>query len=143
MGKGVRILPISISNTSGDLQHAVKYYDMGPPALLPVRSKVCCGLLSPFKIHRLGGAVVTVLATGYKGRGFKPGSYSFTTSALDGGVSGQSHAPAALYPRRKDPRYPLYRRLGWPQSRSGQRRWMKNPFASVGDRTTLSRSSSP
>jgi hypothetical protein len=44
-------------------------------------------------------------------------SYSFLTSALDG-VSGQHHAPAALYPRGKDPRYPLYRRLGGPQSRS-------------------------
>jgi hypothetical protein len=29
-------------------------------------------------------------------------SYSFTTSALDG-VSGQGHAPAALYSRVKDP----------------------------------------
>jgi hypothetical protein len=37
------------------------------------------------------------------------------------GVSGQHHAPAALYPRGKDPRYPLYRRLGGPQSRSGHR----------------------
>jgi hypothetical protein len=34
-------------------------------------------------------------------------SYSFTTSALDG-VSGQRHAPAALYPPRKDPQYPLH-----------------------------------
>jgi hypothetical protein len=39
------------------------------------------------------------------------------------GVSGQRHAPAALYPRRKDPRYPLVKRLGGPQSRSG--RWGK------------------
>jgi hypothetical protein len=38
-------------------------------------------------------------------------SYSFTTSALDG-MSGQRHAPAALYPQGMDPRYPLYRRLG-------------------------------
>jgi hypothetical protein len=37
------------------------------------------------------------------------------------GVSGQHHAPAALYPGRKDLRYPLYRRLGGPQSRSGHR----------------------
>jgi hypothetical protein len=37
------------------------------------------------------------------------------------GVSGQHHAPAALYPRGKDPRYPLDRRLGGPQSRSGPR----------------------
>jgi hypothetical protein len=34
-------------------------------------------------------------------------------------VSGQLHAPAAL-PLGKSPRYPLYRRLGGPQSRSGQ-----------------------
>jgi hypothetical protein len=45
-------------------------------------------------------------------------SYSFSTSALDG-VSGQRHAPAVIYPRGKDPQYPLYRRLGRPQSRSG------------------------
>jgi hypothetical protein len=38
------------------------------------------------------------------------------TSALDG-VGGQPHAPAAL-PLRKT-RYPLYRRLGGPQGRSG------------------------
>jgi hypothetical protein len=37
------------------------------------------------------------------------------------GVSSQRHAPAALYPRGKDPRYPLYWRLGGPQSRSGHR----------------------
>jgi hypothetical protein len=47
-------------------------------------------------------------------------SYLFPTSALDG-MSGLRHAPAAPYPRRKDPRYPLYRRLGGPQSRSGHR----------------------
>jgi hypothetical protein len=34
-------------------------------------------------------------------------------------VSGQGHAPAALYPRGKT-RYPLYRRLGGPQGRSGR-----------------------
>jgi hypothetical protein len=32
----------------------------------------------------------------------KYSSYSFLTSAVDG-VSGQRHAPAALYPRGKDP----------------------------------------
>jgi hypothetical protein len=44
------------------------------------------------------------------------------------GVSGQRHAPAALYPWGKDPRYPLYRRLGGPQSRSGHRGYRKNPL---------------
>jgi hypothetical protein len=69
-------------------------------------------------------------------------SYSFTTSALDG-VSGQRHAPAAFYPRGKDPRYLLDRRLSGPQSRSGHRGYRKNPFASVGDRTSIVQSSSP
>jgi hypothetical protein len=32
------------------------------------------------------------------------------------GVSGQRHASAALYPRGKNPRYPLDRRLGGPQT---------------------------
>jgi len=31
-------------------------------------------------------------------------SYSFTTSALDVGVSGERYAPPALYPRGKGPR---------------------------------------
>jgi hypothetical protein len=39
------------------------------------------------------------------------------TLAIDG-VGGQLHAPAALPPGKT--RYPLYRRLGGPQSRSGQ-----------------------
>jgi hypothetical protein len=43
-----------------------------------------------------------------------PSSYSFSTSALNV-VSGQRHAPAALYPRGKDPRYPL----GWVDPRAG------------------------
>jgi hypothetical protein len=37
------------------------------------------------------------------------------------GVGGQLYAPTALYPRGKDPRYPLYSRLGGPQSRSEHR----------------------
>jgi hypothetical protein len=45
------------------------------------------------------------------------------------GVSGQHHAPATLYPRGKDPRYPLYRRLGWTQ------RLDEKSSVSVGDRT--------
>jgi hypothetical protein len=47
-------LPISTWNTSRDLLRALKSYDMGPPALLPIRRKACCGLLSPLKMHRLG-----------------------------------------------------------------------------------------
>jgi hypothetical protein len=48
------------------------------------------------------------------------------------GVSGQHHAPAALYPRGKDPRYPVDKRLGGPQSRSGRRGQKKNPLPLLG-----------
>jgi hypothetical protein len=37
------------------------------------------------------------------------------------GVSGQRHDPAALYPRGNNPRYPLDRRQGGSQTRSGHR----------------------
>ena len=43
----------------------------------------------------------------------------------DGGVGGQHHAPAALPPGKN--RYPLYRRLGRPQGRSGRVRKISPP----------------
>jgi hypothetical protein len=55
-------------------------------------------------------------------------------------VSGQHHTPTALYPRGKEPRYPLYRRLGGPQSRSGRTDQRKNPLPLSGIKP---RSSSP
>jgi hypothetical protein len=45
---------------------------------------------------------------------------SFSTSALNGGEWSASRPGRAL-PPGKDPRYPLDRRLGGPQSRSGRR----------------------
>ena len=60
--------------------------------------------------------------------------YSFTlslTSALDG-VGGQRYAPAALPPGKT--RYPLYRRLGGPQGRSG-RVWEISPPPGFDPRT--------
>jgi len=53
--------------------------------------------------------------------------YSYTlslTSAIDG-VAGQRHALAALPPGKT--RYQLYRRLGWPQGRSGRVRKISPP----------------
>jgi hypothetical protein len=53
--------------------------------------------------------------------------YSFTlslTSAIDG-VGGQRHAAAASPPGKT--RYPLYRRLGGPQGRSGRVRKISPP----------------
>jgi hypothetical protein len=57
----------------------------------------------------------------------KCSSYSFLTSALDGGEWSASRPDRAL-PRGKNPRYPLYRRLSVPQSRSGHRGYRKNPL---------------
>ena len=48
-----------------------------------------------------------------------------STSALDG-VGGQLHAPAALPPVKTQ--YPKYRRLGWPQDRSGRVRKISPPL---------------
>jgi hypothetical protein len=50
------------------------------------------------------------------------------------GVSGQRHAPAVLYYRGKEPRYPLDRRLGGPQLIWTQR-LEKKLFSSAGDQT--------
>jgi hypothetical protein len=51
----------------------------------------------------------------------------FLTSALDGGESGQLHVPTALS-QGKSPRYPLDRKLGGLQSRSGRCGVEKNPL---------------
>jgi hypothetical protein len=47
-------------------------------------------------------------------------SYSVLTKTLDGG-EGQHHARLYFTPWGRDPQYPLYRRLGGPQSWSGHR----------------------
>jgi hypothetical protein len=36
------------------ISHAIKPYDMGPPALLPIGKKVCCGFLSLLIIYCFG-----------------------------------------------------------------------------------------
>jgi hypothetical protein len=69
-------------------------------------------------------------------------SYSFSTSALDGGEWSVSRPGRALDPG-KGPRYPMYSRLGGPQRWSGHRVQSKNTFASAEDRTSIARSSSP
>jgi hypothetical protein len=53
------------------------------------------------------------------------------------GVSDQRHVPFVIYPREKNYRYPLYRRLGGPQSRSGHRGQRKNPLTSAWNRTPV------
>jgi len=51
----------------------------------------------------------------------------YLTSVLDG----QLHAPSAL-PPRKEPWYPLDKRMGGPQSRSGSCREEKNSQGQAG-----------
>ena len=64
--------------------------------------------------------------TGHEG---PEGEYMYSstislTSALNGGVGGQGHAPVASHPGKT--RYPLYRRLGGTQGPSG-RVWKNSP----------------
>jgi hypothetical protein len=59
------------------------------------------------------------------------------------GVSGQPHAPAALYPRGKNPRYPLDRRLGGAPEPVWTQGLEEKSSAPVGDRTSIVLSSSP
>jgi hypothetical protein len=48
-------LSIRPCGTSRVLLHTVKSYDIGPSRFyFPSERKVCCGFLSPLKIHRLG-----------------------------------------------------------------------------------------
>jgi hypothetical protein len=55
---------------------------------------------------------------------------SFSTSGLDG-------APAALYPRGKNPRYPLYRRIDKFPEPVWTQRLEEKSFASSGDLTSI------
>jgi hypothetical protein len=73
-------------------------------------------------------------------------SYSFSTSALDGGVSGQRHAPAALLPPGKGPPVPIGTHWtgGWVGPRAGlDTEATGKIFALAGNRTPIARSSSP
>jgi hypothetical protein len=54
------------------------------------------------------------------------------------GVSGQRHAPAALYRRGKDPRYPLDRKeAGWAPEPVWTQGLEEKSSAPVGDRTPI------
>jgi hypothetical protein len=59
--------------------------------------------------------------------GRKYSSYSFSTSALDG-VSGQRHAPTALYPRGKEPPVPIVQEAGWAPEPSWTQRLQEKSF---------------
>jgi hypothetical protein len=68
-------------------------------------------------------------------------SYSFSTSALDGGEWSASRPDRALAPE-KGPPVPIVQEAGWaPQPAWTQR--LQESFASAGDRTSIARSSRP
>jgi hypothetical protein len=46
--------------------HSARSYDMGHPALLPIRRKACCGFLSPLKTIALSGAKAWNLGSSIK-----------------------------------------------------------------------------
>jgi hypothetical protein len=53
------------------------------------------------------------------------------------GVSGQRHAPAALYHRGKDLRYPLDTEAGWAPDPVWTQRLEENSSVPIGDRTPI------
>jgi hypothetical protein len=59
------------------------------------------------------------------------------------GVSGQLHAPAALYPRGKGPSVPIVQEAGWAPEPVWTQRLEEKSSAPAGDRTPIARSSSP
>jgi hypothetical protein len=69
-------------------------------------------------------------------------SYSFTTSALDGGEWSASRPGRAL-PPGKGPPAPLLQEAGWAPEPVWTQRLEEKSFAPAGDRTSIARSSSP
>jgi hypothetical protein len=53
------------------------------------------------------------------------------------GVSGQHHAPAALYPRGKGPPVPIVQEAGWASEPVWTQRLEEKSFASAGDGTLI------
>jgi hypothetical protein len=70
------------------------------------------------------------------------GSYSFSTSALDGGEWSASRSGCVLVPG-KGPPVPIVQEAGWAPEPVWTQILQKNPFASAVDRTSIARSSSP
>jgi hypothetical protein len=69
-------------------------------------------------------------------------SYSFTTSALDGGEWSASR-PGRTLPPGKGPPVPIVQEAGWSPEPVWTQRIEEKSFAPAGDRTPIARSSSP
>jgi hypothetical protein len=68
-------------------------------------------------------------------------SYSFTTSALDGGEWSASRPGRAL-PPEKGPPVPIVQEAGWAPESVWTQRLEEKSFVPAGDRTPIARSSS-
>jgi hypothetical protein len=69
-------------------------------------------------------------------------SYSFSTSALNGGEWSASGPGRALVPGKRPP-VPIVQEAGWTQEPVWTQKLKEKSFASAGDRTSIARSSSP
>jgi hypothetical protein len=69
-------------------------------------------------------------------------SYSFTTSALDGGEWSAS-CPGRALPPGKGPQLPIGQEAGWAPEPDWTQRIKEKSFAPAGDRTPIAQSSSP
>jgi hypothetical protein len=72
----------------------------------------------------------------------KYSSYSFTTSALDGGEWSASH-PGRTLPPGKGPPVPIVQEAGWVPESVWTQRLEEKSFALAGDRSSIVQSSSP
>jgi hypothetical protein len=72
----------------------------------------------------------------------KYSSYSFSTSALDGGEWSASHPGRAFTPEERTP-LPIVQEAGWAPEPVWTQRVEEKSFAPAGDRTPIARSSSP
>jgi hypothetical protein len=96
------------------------WFMLVPPMTVILMNQVVCELLK--------GKVIPLRSIEAHLGDMRYSSYSFLTLALEGGDQSASHPSRALPPGGKSPRYPLYKRLGGPQSQSGCRGWRKNPL---------------
>jgi hypothetical protein len=69
-------------------------------------------------------------------------SYSFTTSALDGGEWSASRPGRVLPPGKGSP-VPIVQEAGWAPEPVWTQRLEEKSFAPAGERTSIARSSSP
>jgi hypothetical protein len=82
---------------------------MGPPALFPIRRKVCCGFLSSFKIHCLG--LVRTATFGSSGK--HTDHYTTKATSFHHGYPcsyitwGMNNRPVGLHLSHKGPNYNL------------------------------------